>query len=137
MRLHHIGKVVKDINESVGYYKNTFGLMSMGDTVVDPVQKVEVVFIEVGFGNDITIELIRPVSKDSPVAGFLKQGGGLHHLCFEVEDIHKSLEEFKEKDALILGNPVPGKGHQDRLTVWLYTSEKELVELVERTDGDI
>jgi methylmalonyl-CoA/ethylmalonyl-CoA epimerase len=137
VRLHHIGKVVEDINESVRYYMNTFGLKSMGEAVIDPVQKVEVVFIEMGSGNDVTVELIRPVSKDSPVTEFLKQGGGLHHLCFEVEDIHKSIEEFKKKDALVLGIPVPGKGHQDRLTVWLYTSKKELVELVENASENI
>ena len=137
MKLHHIGKVVEDINKGVRYYESTFGLKSMGKAVIDPIQKVEVVFVEMGSGNDVTIELISPMSKDSPVAAFLKQGGGLHHLCFEVKDIHKSIEEFKEKGALVLGKPVPGKGHQDRLTVWLYTSEKELVELVENAGEDI
>ena len=131
MKLHHIGKVVKDLGEAVDYYKNTFGLMPTGKPVEDPIQKVEVIFIETGFGNDLTIELIKPINENSPVMKFLEKGGGLHHLCFEVGDIHETVEKFRANNALILGKPVPGKGHDDRLTVWLYTAERELVELVE------
>lgn len=131
MRLHHVGKVVKDLNEAVNYYKDTFGFIPTGQPIKDFIQKVEVVFIEIGFGKNPTIELIKPLSKDSPVSKFLDKGGGIHHLCFAVEDIHKAIEVFKGKKALILGNPVPGKGHNDSLTVWIYTAEKELVELVE------
>lgn len=132
MRLHHIGRVVKDLDKAVSYYKENFGLTSIGIPVEDPIQKVEVIFVETGWGDDLTIELIRPVSNDSPVNKFLAKGGGLHHLCFEVDDINHAIEDFRSKNALILGNPVPGKGHNDKLTVWLYTCEKELVELVEK-----
>lgn len=131
MRLHHIGKVVKDIGIAVDYYKDTFGLRSLCAPVIDPIQKVEVVFLETGLKDDFTIELIRPVSKDSPVSKFLEQGGGLHHICFEVKDIYKTIEGLREKGGLLLGDPAPGKGHDNRLTAWLYTSQKELIELVE------
>ena len=131
MRLHHIGRVVRDIGIAVDYYKDTFGLRSLRAPVVDPIQKVEVSFIETGLEDGLTIELIRPVSIDSPVSKFLEKGGGLHHLCFEVKDIYKAIEGLKEKGGLVLGEPVHSKGHDNRLTAWLYTSEKELVELVE------
>ena len=132
MRLHHIGIVVDNIEEWADYYKNIFGLPAVGKQVLDPIQKVEVIFINMGQDVAITVELIRPVSEDSPVYKFLKKGGGLHHICFEVEDIRKSEEDFKKKGALILGKPVPGKGHNDRLTLWLYTPKRELVELVQK-----
>jgi len=132
MKLHHIGKVVPDLQQALKYYENMFGLKSMGQAVVDPIQKVEVVFVELGFGEDLTIELIRPVDESSPVYEFLKNGGGLHHLCFEVEDVEKSIETLSKKGTIVLGKPVPGKGHDDRLTAWLYTSEKELLELIEK-----
>ena len=132
MKLHHIGKVVEDLEKEIEYYKNTFGMKITGKPVIDPIQKVEVAFVDVGYGKDLTIELIRPTTNDSPVQKFLKDhGGGIHHLCFEVKDLTKASEEFRSKGALILGNSVPGKGHDDRLTLWLYTKEKELVELVE------
>ena len=125
MRLDHIGKVVPDLNEAVKYYKDTFGLKPIGLPIKDSIQKVEVLFVEVGFGKDLTIELIKPIGKESPVNKFLEKGGGFHHLCFEVEDIYRAIEEFESKGALILCKPTPGKGHNDRLTVWLYTSKKE------------
>lgn len=132
MKVHHIGKVVKDLESAVEQYRNVFGLKAATRPVVDPIQKVEVVFVETGEGNDVTIELIRPITEDSPVYRFLKKGGGLHHLCFEVDDIHEEMEAFRKKGAVILGNPVPGKGHGDRLTLWLYTPQQELVELLQK-----
>ena len=131
MKLHHIGRVVADLKEAIDYYKDNFGLECITEQVVDANQKVEVVFVDVGFGKDLTLELIKPIGADSPVSKFLEKGGGLHHLCFEVEDIQQAMIDFREKGALILGNPVPGKGHNDRSTLWLYTSKKELVELIQ------
>lgn len=132
MKLHHIGRVVGDLKEAIGYYKDNFGLDSVSEQIVDPIQKVEVVFIDLGFGRDLTLELIKPVGEDSPVFKFLEKGGGLHHLCFEVEDIQKAMIDFRQKGSLVLGNPVPGKGHDDRLTLWVYTSKKELIELIQK-----
>ncbi|MFC2155871.1 VOC family protein [Acidobacteriota bacterium] len=132
MKLHHIGKVVQNIKEAQEYYRDTFGLEPIGEAVVDPIQKVEVLFINTGHGEEATIELICPVSEDSPVSKFLKKGSGLHHLGFEVEDIGAAIVELRNKGALILGDIVPGKGHGDKATVWLYTRSRELVELVEK-----
>lgn len=131
MKLHHIGKVVRDLDNELAYYKEAFGFKATAEPVIDPVQKVEVVFVQTGFGESVTIELIRPISEDSPVFRFLEKGGGLHHLCFEVENINKAIDDLKSKGALIISKPVPGKGHADKMTVWLYTAQKELIELVE------
>lgn len=131
MKLHHIGKVVRDLDEAIRYHRETFGHLPLGDPVVDPVQKVRVVLLDVGYGHEAVIELIQPVSEDSPVQKFLAKGGGLHHLSYKTRDIQASVAEFRGKGALILGDVVPGEGHDGRATVWLYTREKELVELVE------
>ena len=113
MKLHHIGKVVSDMDEAVKYHKDTFGLEPLGEAEIDPIQKVEVVLLNTGYGKDVTIELIKPLGDDSPVNKFLKKGGGLHHLSFEVEDIRKAIEEFREKGAIILGEPFqPGQAVQ-------------------------
>jgi len=130
MKLHHIGKVVKDIEEAIKYHKETFGLEPLGEVEIDPIQKVKVVLLNTGFGEDVPIELICPVSEDSPVNKFLKKGGGLHHLSFEVENIGQAVEELREKGALILGEVVPSKAHKNP-SVWLYTSSREIVELIE------
>ena len=130
MKLHHIGKVVKDIDEAIKYHKETFGLEPLGDVEIDPIQKVKVVLLDTGFGEDVPIELICPAGEDSPVNKFLKKGGGLHHLSFEVEDIGQATEELREKGALILGEVVPSTAHKNP-SVWLYTSSRELIELIE------
>lgn len=133
MKLYHIGKVVKDLEEAKKYYKETFGLEPIGEPVVDPIQKVEVLKLNTGHGEKLTLELLCPIGEDSPVYKFLnKHGEGLHHLSFEVEDIHRAIEEFRGKGALILGDVVPSKGYGDKPSVWLYTRSRELVELIER-----
>ena len=132
MKLHHIGKVVKNLDEAIAYHKETFGIEPIGERVIDPIQKVEVAVLNTGYGSELTLELISPVSADSPVNKFLKKGGGLHHLSFEVEDIHRAIEEFREKGALILGDVVPSKGHKDIPSVWLYTRSRELIELMQK-----
>ncbi len=132
MKLHHIGKVVGDLDEAVKYHRETFGFKPLGDAVIDPIQKVEVILMEMGCGDEITLELIKPVSDDSPVAKFLKKGGGLHHLSFAVENIAEAIEDLKKKGALILGETVPSKAHDENPSTWLYTRSRELIELIEK-----
>lgn len=132
MKLHHIGKVVKDLEEARRYYKETFGMDSIGEVVIDPIQKVEVLLIDTGYGDELTIELICPTGEDSPIYKFLKKNGeGLHHLSYRVDDIQASIKELREKGALILGDVVPSKRHENP-SVWLYTRTRELVELIEQ-----
>ena len=132
MKLHHIGKVVKDLKEAQEYYKETFGLESIGESTIDPIQKVEVLLLNTGYGEKLPLELICPVDEDSPVYKFLqKKGEGLHHLSFEVEDIQQAIKELREKGALILGEVVPSKRHKNP-SVWLYTRTRELIELIEK-----
>lgn len=132
MKLHHIGKVVEDLNKAKKYYLDYFGLKATGPAVVDPLQKVKVVFLVSHESSGFSIELIQPIDDSSPVSSFLEKGGGLHHLCFEVENIHEAIEELKKKRCLILSEAVLGKGHQDCLTAWIFTEDRELVELVEK-----
>lgn len=131
MKLHHIGKVVDNLVDEAEYYKEMFGFEPVGEPVLDPVQKVEVLLLEYEGQKAPAIELIVPVGDDSPVADFLSKGGGLHHLCFEVPDIRVAVEEARKKGALILGDVVPGRGHGDRETAWIYTRRKDLVELIQ------
>ena len=73
MKLHHIGKVVKDLEEAVEYHMDTFGLKPLGEKVFDPIQKVDVMLLETGHGDTPNIELISPVGEDSPVHKFLRK----------------------------------------------------------------
>jgi methylmalonyl-CoA/ethylmalonyl-CoA epimerase len=130
MKLHHVGIVVPNIQESLGEIKKylTFEEISIPSLVRS--QKVNVCFLKVG---DSHIEFIEPNSNDSPIFNFVKSGGGYHHLCFEVKDIHKELEELKKKGATVIVEPI--KGFENRLIAFVILNMKNtkcnLIELAE------
>ena len=86
MKLHHIGIVVNKIQESLGEFEKYLNFQSISLPTPVGSQKVNVCFLKVG---EPFLELIEPVSPDSPIAEYAVNGGGIHHLCFEVKDIHK------------------------------------------------
>jgi methylmalonyl-CoA/ethylmalonyl-CoA epimerase len=133
MKLDHIGVVVKDINKSKEYYIKTYGSEPLTDIVHEPAHHVNIMFLNVGHGPMPMIELISPLSDESKVSGFLKKtGGGIHHLAYEVADIDQAIEHFKSLRSMILGEIVPGAGHSNLPTVWIYTPDKSLIELIEK-----
>ena len=103
-KLDHIGIAVRSI-EAATIYK-ALGLAT--DHIEDvQTQKVKTAFLSVG---DANIELLEPLSADSPVAKFIeKRGEGIHHICFRVDNIEKHLDRLKaEGYRLINEAPVPG-----------------------------
>ena len=136
MRLDHIGIVVKRIDEYKDYYVKNFRCRPLSDIIDEPAHGVQIMFLDSGHGSLPMIELITPVSEDSKVSGFLeKTGGGIHHLAYEVPDIHEAIEHFKSLGSLILGDIVLGAGHNNTPTVWLYTSHKSLIELIQKQNA--
>ena len=108
MKLHHIGIAVHDLDEAATRFGGLLGL-DRGERYDLPEWKVSALFLPVG---DSNLELLEPHDEDSNVGKFLaKKGEGLHHVCFEVEDIKASLREFEEQGAkLIDQKPRPGAG---------------------------
>ena len=136
MRLDHIGFVVKDIKTFRDYYIKTFCAKPLTDIIDEPAHDVKIMFLETGYGDMPMIELITPSSKNSKVSAFLeKTGGGIHRLAYEVPEINKAIEHFKSLGSIIIGDIVPGAGHNNTPTVWLYTTEKNLVELIQAQNG--
>ena len=132
MKLDHIGIIVQDIAVSKKYYEEHYGFKDLTGEVDEPAQKVKVMFLDIGYGRMPSIELIQPVDESSSVSAFLKKtGGGLHHLCYEVEDMDKAIEHFKGLKSFMVGHIYPGAGHKGQKAVWFYTQKKELIELIE------
>lgn len=97
LKLDHIGFVVEDIDRARELFE-TIGLDMATDAVPDPLQKVAASFINIGKEDDAYLELLEPESDDSPISNFLKKrGGGLHHLCFEVDDIDQTARDLQTK----------------------------------------
>jgi len=128
MILHHVGIVVKNLEKAIDKYQKSFNTVS-SLTVYDDIQKSKLALVSIG--TEI-VELIEPASNDSPVANFLKKiNGGIHHLCFETEDIQSDIKAFREKGALIVCKPVPAILFNGRKVCFLYFGDGLLIELLE------
>ena len=129
LKLHHIGIVVQNINESLGEISNFFSFESTSLPTLVGSQKVNICFLKT---NSVYIELIEPADPDSPIISFVKEGGGFHHLCFEVDDIQQEIDKMVKKGARLVVAPV--KGFEDRVIAFLMLNMKKtkcnLIELV-------
>jgi len=132
MRLHHVGIVTDDLESAVQRHKDLFNLHPVTEIVRDPIQKVEVVLLSTPGNEGVTIELIAPLTRDSPVSSFLSKGTGLYHVCFEVDDIDKALANARKHGAIIVSKPTEARLYEGRRISFLYTRDKYLVEFVER-----
>ena len=95
-RLHHVAIAVNDLDESVSLYERILGIKPSSIEDV-PSQKLRAAVFEVGKEAEVEIELIQPTEPDSVVARFLRtHGQGLHHICFEVEEVDEELRELLE-----------------------------------------
>ncbi len=131
LKLHHVGIIVPKIQDSLGELTKYLKFETIGIPALVGSQKVNVCFLRVG---DTYLELIEPAEENSPVSNFLsKEGGGFHHFCFEVKDIHSELDELKKKGARVIVEPV--RGFEDRLTAFVLLNMKNtkcnLIELAE------
>ncbi|MFN8575698.1 MAG: methylmalonyl-CoA epimerase [Candidatus Sericytochromatia bacterium] len=98
-KLDHIGIAVKDIEESLKFYKDALGLELEGVEIVKE-QKVKTAFLTIG---ETHIELLEATETDSPVGKFIeKKGEGIHHIAIKVENIEKHLENLDEKEIRLI-----------------------------------
>jgi len=92
-RIDHIAIAVEDLNQSLGFWEHALGLHVHATRNV-PEQAVDVAFLPVGASE---VELVKPVTADSGIAKWMqKRGPGIHHICFEVDDIRQTLAELAE-----------------------------------------
>ena len=130
LKLHHIGIVVQNINESLKEISNFLSFESTSLPTLVGSQKVNICFLKT---NSVYIELIEPTDPDSPITSFVKEGGGFLHLCFEVDDIQQEIDKMVKKGARLVVAPV--KGFEDRVIAFLMLNMEKtkcnLIELVE------
>ncbi|MEO8539253.1 MAG: methylmalonyl-CoA epimerase [bacterium] len=93
-KIHHVGVVVQSADEAMKFYRDALGLKVTADRVIED-QGVRGVLLEIG-GSEI--ELLEPTRDDTGVAKFLaSRGEGMHHICFESDDVDAELEAAREK----------------------------------------
>jgi methylmalonyl-CoA/ethylmalonyl-CoA epimerase len=133
LTLHHVGFVVADIVPAMEGFLVSLNATWDQRVSEDPHQKVKVAFLTTR-PEEPQIELIEPVGDRSPVRKFLlEKGGGLHHFCYETDDLKAELAAFRSRRAILVRPPLPAVAFDGRRIAWVLTRENLLVELLERT----
>jgi len=130
--VHHVGFVVPNIQQTVEGFARSIGARWDTKIFYDPLQKVRVSFLRSGCPTDSQIELVEPAAEDSPALNFLKKGGGLHHLCYEVVDLDAHLNKMRNERATMVKPPLPAVAFENRRIAWVFTRQKLLLEFLEQ-----
>jgi methylmalonyl-CoA/ethylmalonyl-CoA epimerase len=131
IRLHHVGYVVRSITEVADRFAQSVAASWDQKIFQDPLQDAKVTFLAAIVQEFPLVELVEPVSEGSPVANFLKRGGGLHHLCYEVESLDKHLEFSRTIGGKIVRPPLPAVAFDGRRIAWVYTKDRLLLEFLD------
>lgn len=118
MKINHLGIATKGIDEALKFWEGALGLENVHTEIVED-QKVRVAMLPIG---ETRIELLEPVSEDSPISKFLeKRGGGIHHIAVEVEDIIASLKKLKAEGVRLI-DETPRIGAEGCLVAFVHPS---------------
>ena len=120
-RLNHVAIVVPDLKSATDVYRNTLGA-KVTEEEDQPEHGVTTVFIELP---NTKIELLHPLGEKSPIANFLARNadGGIHHVCYEVEDIYAARDKLKSQGARVLGDGEPKIGAHDKPVLFLHPKD--------------
>ena len=120
-RLNHIAIVVPDLDAAAVVYRDALGARVSPPQPL-PAHGVTVVFVELP---NTKIELLQPLGADSPVRGFLEKnpGGGMHHLCYEVDDIIAARDRLRAQGTRALGDGEPRLGAHDKPVLFLHPKD--------------
>ena len=132
-KIQHLGIAVRELDSALVFYRDRLGLPLVGVKEMKD-RGLKVAFLRAG---DTLVELLAPLHEQSEVSRFLeKRGEGIHHICFEVPDILKSLEELEEDGVRVI-NRQPSIGAEGYPVAFLHPKSCSgvLVELLEETEA--
>ncbi|HEX8166916.1 MAG TPA: methylmalonyl-CoA epimerase [Beijerinckiaceae bacterium] len=120
-RLNHVAIAVRDLAAAARVYRDTLGA-SVSEPQPEPEHGVTVVFIALP---NTKIELLEPLGEGSPIAGFLERNpeGGIHHVCYEVDDILSARDRLVREGARVLGGGEPKIGAHGKPVLFLHPKD--------------
>ena len=120
-RLNHVAIAVKDLRAAAAVYRDTLGA-SVSEAVPQPDHGVSTVFIALP---NTKIELLEPLGNTSPIANFLERNpdGGIHHICYEVDDILAARDRLLAAGARVLGSGEPKTGAHGKPVLFLHPKD--------------
>ena len=120
-RLNHVALAVPDLAAAMATYRDTLGAR-LSEPQALPEHGVSVVFVDVG---NTKIELLEPLGEASPITSFLEKNpsGGMHHVCYEVDDILGARAHLKQSGARVLGDGNPKIGAHGKPVLFLHPKD--------------
>jgi methylmalonyl-CoA/ethylmalonyl-CoA epimerase len=120
-RLNHVAIAVRDIAKAANVYRQTLGAQ-VSEPVPQPAHGVTTIFITLP---NTKIELLEPLGEASPIGNFLDRNpdGGIHHVCYEVDDIHAARDKLKAQGARVLGDGEPKTGAHGKPVLFLHPKD--------------
>src|ERR1700712_5123466 len=120
-KLNHVAIAVRDIAKASSVYRDTLGA-EISQAVPLPEHGVTTVFVMLP---NTKIELLEPLGAESPIAKFLERNadGGIHHICYEVDDIRAARDQLKAQGARVLGDGNPKIGAHDKPVLFLHPKD--------------
>lgn len=120
-RLNHVAIAVRDLRAAVATYRNALGAV-VSEPQAEPDHGVTVVFVTLP---NTKIEILEPLGDNSPIAKFLEKNpeGGIHHVCYEVDDILKARDQLKAQGARVLGDGNPKIGAHGKPVLFLHPKD--------------
>ena len=120
-RLNHVAIAVPDLEVATATYRDTLGA-TVSAQMAEPDHGVTVVFVKLP---NTKIELLHPLGENSPIAAFLDKNpsGGMHHVCYEVDDIIKARDQMKSEGARVLGDGEPKIGAHGKPVLFLHPKD--------------
>jgi methylmalonyl-CoA/ethylmalonyl-CoA epimerase len=120
-RLNHVAIAVRDIAKASNVYRQTLGA-EVSDPVPQPEHGVTTVFVTLP---NTKIELLEPLGEGSPIAKFLERNpeGGIHHVCYEVDDIRAARDRLEARGARVLGNGEAKIGAHGKPVLFLHPKD--------------
>jgi methylmalonyl-CoA/ethylmalonyl-CoA epimerase len=120
-RLNHVAIAVPDLEAGLRIYRDVLGAQ-VSAPQAEPMHGVTVVFISL---LNTKIELLEPLGENSPIASFLERNpaGGIHHVCYEVDDIIAARDRMREKGARVLGDGEPKIGAHGKPVLFLHPKD--------------
>ncbi len=120
-RLNHVAIAVPDLEQAAGVYRGALGA-KVSAPIDEPDHGVTVVFVELP---NTKIELLHPLGDASPIQAFLDKNpsGGMHHVCYEVDDILEARDRMKAEGARVLGDGDPKIGAHGKPVLFLHPKD--------------
>jgi methylmalonyl-CoA/ethylmalonyl-CoA epimerase len=120
-RLNHVAIAVRDLAAATAVYKNSLGA-ELTEPMAQPEHGVTVVFVTLP---NTKIEFLEPLGANSPIAKFLEKNadGGIHHICYEVDDIIEARDRLKAQGARVLGDGNPKIGAHGKPVLFLHPKD--------------